>query len=346
MKGKLIKASYSWGGSRKNPVLAYELDVLRYPSPNWHNVGEELFRKGAFASGLTVGYSTQPKGGGLVVHPTYGNVIKTLNKRGVLHANTSKCLMYYDGGTLIQSRLKSLPPDKQDNELLAQQVVLKMNIAAGDYQLFQPGFGDLVYDNHSADPSDPFNFQTIRTIASRVDSFLGCILPQNGISGTAYLNAIRNINGAFAGPPDTVSFASDLKFTGVRSLGEIRYLYAVPGMSPTIVTPGPPVAEYVPTGFELYQNYPNPFNPSTTIAFDLAQPSRVTIKAYNMIGQQIATIVDGEELDDGYQEVEFDASGLPSGTYFYRLEASIVGDDEEGISPGNVVKTGKMLLIK
>jgi len=83
-----------------------------------------------------------------------------------------------------------------------------------------------------------------------------------------------------------------------------------------------------PARFSLEQNYPNPFNPSTKIRFTIPaviasvakQSQMVTLKVYNVLGNEIATLVN-EEKSAGEYEVNFDASGLASGTYFYKLEA-------------------------
>jgi hypothetical protein len=76
----------------------------------------------------------------------------------------------------------------------------------------------------------------------------------------------------------------------------------------------------IPTSFALHQNYPNPFNPSTTVLYDLPLMSRVSIKLYNILGQEVATLVD-EVQEAGYHRLVFDASALASGAYFYRIVA-------------------------
>jgi len=85
--------------------------------------------------------------------------------------------------------------------------------------------------------------------------------------------------------------------------------------------------------FILEQNYPNPFNPTTEIKYRLLVAGKVTMKVYNILGKEIATLVN-EELATGEQEVKFDATDLPSGIYFYQLKA------------GNYVETKKMICLK
>ena len=87
------------------------------------------------------------------------------------------------------------------------------------------------------------------------------------------------------------------------------------------------------TNFELQQNYPNPFNPSTKIKYSLAEQSQVTLKVYNILGKEIATLVN-EVKGNGNHEVSFDGSGLASGVYFYTLQA------------GKITQTRKMILMK
>ncbi len=90
----------------------------------------------------------------------------------------------------------------------------------------------------------------------------------------------------------------------------------------------------IPSKFELSQNYPNPFNPATKIQFSVPNSQFVSLKVYDMLGKEIATLVN-EFKPIGNYEVAFNASNLPSGMYLYRLQAGSV-----------VVETKKMLLIK
>lgn len=77
----------------------------------------------------------------------------------------------------------------------------------------------------------------------------------------------------------------------------------------------------VPASFALHQNYPNPFNPETRIQFDLPQDARVELVVFDLLGRQVATLVNGPKVA-GRHSAAFDASGLASGVYFYRIQAT------------------------
>ena len=87
------------------------------------------------------------------------------------------------------------------------------------------------------------------------------------------------------------------------------------------------------SNFELQQNYPNPFNPTTQIRFSLPEQSQVTLKVYNILGKEIATLVN-DVKSAGVHEINFDGSGLASGVYFYTLQT------------GKFTQTHKMILMK
>ncbi len=79
--------------------------------------------------------------------------------------------------------------------------------------------------------------------------------------------------------------------------------------------------DLVPTEFSLSQNYPNPFNPSTSIEFSLSRAENVTLTVYNILGQQVATLLNNQTMVSGRHSVRFDASHLTSGMYLYRIDA-------------------------
>ena len=113
--------------------------------------------------------------------------------------------------------------------------------------------------------------------------------------------------------------------------GEIRgQLGLVPGPLTSVIRTN----SAQPAKFSLEQNYPNPFNPMTTIQFQIANPAKVSLIVYNVLGQKVATLVDGAKQAGTYQ-AQFDASRLSSGVYFYRLAAD-----------GNFLETRKMMLLK
>jgi hypothetical protein len=89
----------------------------------------------------------------------------------------------------------------------------------------------------------------------------------------------------------------------------------------------------LPKEFLLYQNYPNPFNPSTTIKYQISDNGLVKIDVYNLLGEVVATLVNEQKPAGSYQ-VQFDASRLASGTYFYKLQE------------GSFVEIKKMILLK
>jgi hypothetical protein len=93
------------------------------------------------------------------------------------------------------------------------------------------------------------------------------------------------------------------------------------------------IKDLVPVAFELGQNYPNPFNPSTTIKFSVPEAGLVTLRVFNLLGQEVATLLNSEKTA-GVYEATFDASTLSSGIYFYTLEAK------------NFTSTKKMVLLK
>jgi hypothetical protein len=125
------------------------------------------------------------------------------------------------------------------------------------------------------------------------------------------------------------SFPSSLTPTG-RNVGYLlNYAVTTDGVEKT--------SNDIPEGFSLSQNYPNPFNPTTKIRFEVPKQGLVRLAVYDVLGREVKLLVQ-EIKTAGTYEVEFDASGLPSGTYFYRLTA--------GSPTGGFTQTRRMVLVK
>ncbi len=144
--------------------------------------------------------------------------------------------------------------------------------------------------------------------------------------------------------PDGNEFSWRVIFSGESTSnipwgGDTLYLYTKKGLSvfDTLYIHGLTVDVNdkleIPAEYSLSQNYPNPFNPNTKISYSIASMGRVTLKIYNILGREISTLVN-EEKPAGKYEVNFNASSLASGVYFYQLKAS------------DYIQTKKMLLLK
>ena len=142
--------------------------------------------------------------------------------------------------------------------------------------------------------------------------------------------------------PVTIQWQAMTSTNGVVVVGGKEYSLASAGsaivnnaqtsvsvkLGPAVVMPNKPRV------FALYQNYPNPFNPSTTIRFDLAQDAPVTLKLYNILGQEVATLINNQPFAAGSYSRQFRLDNLSSGVYMYRISA------------GSYTAVRKMLLLK
>jgi hypothetical protein len=115
-----------------------------------------------------------------------------------------------------------------------------------------------------------------------------------------------------------------------------------------MVTSAPPSEDLLPDAFDLLQNYPNPFNPSTTIEYALPQRSYVTLAVFDVLGQCVVTLVQAEK-EAGYHQAVFNAAGLASGVYLYRLQVrtrdAAIGQ-ESGSGPGDFTRTRRLVLVR
>jgi hypothetical protein len=362
-KGRLITLTYQWsvpgGGLIDRGSLpskpsniddAIKVNIPRLPMPNLHNVGEDLQK--LFKYPVIVG-STAFGNPYSVIHHKYSEVLKTLVKQtpgGLLfHTDSTHCLDLVKGKPL-KRQMRAYPPDGfGGNRLVAEVLALQMNILASEEGRFPPGLKDLIYDNSAVDPS-PLDSTSVGDILRQANEVLVCGTNPKllNLVPVEYYSIVRKVNLAFSSTQvDTESWScTNLALKGVRTLKSVSYMRANPG---TIDPSARPVLDNFseePFAHKLKQNYPNPFNPTTTIQFEVFEPARISLKVYNTLGQEIATLIDDQEMDEGIEEVEFDASGLTSGVYFYRIVADGIGDPDEGIVGKHFVSVKKMLLVK
>ncbi len=194
------------------------------------------------------------------------------------------------------------------------------------------------YNNGNYDMDDYFSF-TVQsqydTVFVRTDSdsllevdlnlynSTGSLLAHAGAYGTSEILTYEHLQ------PGTY-YVNATRFSGYGAYGilvsNLRPTFSVMGIATEQLS-------FIPKEYSLNQNFPNPFNPSTTIKYALPKSSKVTIKVYDIIGHEIATLVDGEQKA-GNHSVEFDAVGLPTGVYLYVLKS------------GSFVQSRKMMLLK
>lgn len=345
-KAQGAQANFWWwdtngvrAGSRRGPLQGSPTTLL-FTTPNGGTVRDYLYKKIVHpAGGLIVGWPN-PSTGGWIRY-------KTADRKYFPHTDSSRCFDFIVSGVgnkhAFIGELKNPHVKKHNNHLLGELHILKLAIIANDSGVTEPTdastrLGDLIY-NDGSNPGDPNNGKTIRQIVALTDSGLTYC---SNFSDQFYFgmdSVVSRINRAFDGPYTALS-EKPLLIAGVNTLP--AWLQPNPAITPVIAhfPTGAGLIDDVPEKFVVEQNYPNPFNPTTQIDFNLPEPSIVTLTVYNLLGQEVATLLNKEAMDDGQQEVEFDAGNLTSGVYFYR----VVAQTADGAQHYQAVK--RMLLMK
>ncbi len=311
---------YWFGGTAPTPNPAINLEPtslsMEFAAPNYTNMIDEIFSEGGFEDtrGLLVGkILTQKNTGGWVRMKKSKDVLISLRDETGLHTAGPSYFDYLNNGAKrFVKEQKTLPPSKHNNKLFAEVVALKLGIVASALEKTPFGFGYLKYYN----PEDTvLHDKNLSQIALMADAAL-----TNKVGNVQnFYTVIRSINLAFSGPIQPESFASRTVFKGSKSLAEVPFLR--PGTTTNVTRIIPEIQNHqdIPSEFQLSQNYPNPFNPSTTIEFSLPEDAVVTLIVYNLLGQEVATLLDREELYEGEHSIDFSADNLSSGVYFYRI---------------------------
>jgi len=294
-------------------------------------------------------YNTIPdsiigKGGGIIISvyglPITNNIISqntAVHGGGIyLNSGTGNCSPEIINNTIVSNTSFSsgggLYADAQSNPVIVNNIFWANGAPTSaqisgdvtvDYSNIQGGWTGLGSYNINTDP------QLMDTLFTSDDT-LFCCLP----TGSPCID-MGNPVPAYDDPEDP----NNPGYALWPAMGTIRNdmgAYGGPGAAGWIIMGIEDefkLTEEIPSSFLLYQNYPNPFNPTTTIEFELLKSNEVTLNVFNILGEEVATLV-SERLSAGSYSYEWDASNLASGVYLYRLET-------EGY-----VKTRKMILMK
>lgn len=169
----------------------------------------------------------------------------------------------------------------------------------------------ITFENVSPLDSFRFDYSYAQYLSSYVDSLIVNLSTDGGVS---FINVFKK-----GGYPLATSPATTLSYEPVSSTQWVSFSYPMSSIFPLN-----PITK-IPETYKLYQNYPNPFNPTTYIKFDLPNNVFVALKIYDILGREIKTLIN-EKMTAGPHTVEFNASNLASGIYFYRI---IAGDYKE-----------------
>ncbi len=258
-----------------------------------------------------------------------------------------------------------------NNPLFAQGVAFNLNIVASAMGVTPSGFGELVYDSPGSLLGKKLRGMTLAQVADWMNQLMTNWDSLGVENSSAYaelgdfaMNVLKPLNDGFTETVDSSNSQIDtaqvttgvpgisggkknpyaVTLKGVKTASDVGMVVYVPGNTPTVKIQGTGFSEdesTLPEATALMQNYPNPFNPSTQLSFVISHSSLVTLKVYNTLGQEMATLLNNEEVDEGNYELSFDASSLTSGVYFYRLTVNGVEDASQTFTD---VK--RMLLVK
>ena len=296
---------------------------IPYPIPTYGNVRDSIFEKSI------------PKGTYLLIGISrkdslkfYGWVTYSGGKgKGKTLAKMLPSTMQADSFKHKKEMKNPSSLKKINNKLFSETIALSINILGSDNEVTTSDtsakFGDLFYEA-SEDSLTPYYGKTIREIREIIDTVLTYGKNYPEIDFVRFGDIVEKINLSFASSDslrlsDTVSlFNGGLKLKGYKSIKDVPFLRRDLGI--------PPKNNYnfliqnnFVNEFKLLQNFPNPFNPKTTISFSLANVEIVSLKIYDVLGREISALINNEEMESGTYEIDFDASNLNSGIYFYKL---------------------------
>ena len=234
-----------------------------------------------------------------------------------------------------------------NNPLAAELAAFKLNLLGSTQKVLPSGFASLKVNFEGT----PYHDLTLGELADKLDTAMTyynqweqyslIVDLLDPFAAEEIMNLIKTINDGFFdalnNADEDVASTSPLVLKGGKNISEVPYV--APGDTAKGNWAWLDLVESIDC-FELQQNYPNPFNPKTTISFSISSSSFVTLKIYNVIGQEVATLLDNSLIEDGNHQIVFDANNLSSGIYFARI--SVTNEETEFTE----IRNSKMLLMK
>jgi len=270
-------------------------------------------------------------------------------------ATTTKNYPIDSNRTKRKKLVKAIKADRKtyDNIAWAEGVIFNINLLLSRDSLTPPNFGSLLLDTNATLGGRSLQGMSLIKIGTWYDSVMTYWDTLDMDNDAAYtelhafvMAVLKPLNDGFSAPIDTTNYTLTVNATTARKnpYGMILKGVATPedvGIVKRNLGKEEHeeirwAAQIAPNHFTLHQNYPNPFNPVTTIHYTLSTSALVSLKVYNVLGQEVAELIHSREIDEGMYEVQFDANGLTSGVYFYRLN----------VNNGEFMQTRKLLLMK
>lgn len=236
---------------------------------------------------------------------------------------------------------------KYDNIAWESGVLLNLNIVASEKKVLPPYFGQLVIDTPITLIGRNMQGQTLAATGRYFDSLMTYWKEMKVDSSDDYLSialfvdlVLKRIHNGFYDTVIASNYSIDtigvisadtnsagkangyaVTLKGIKSASDVGVVKYVPQkIGETYFSSIRNLSE--PEEFLMQQNYPNPFNPATTIEFYLPEDAKGTLQVFNILGQKVAEVFKNKFLEEGENNIVFDAKNIPSGVYFYRFDAT------------------------
>ncbi len=323
-----------------NPIKLKKGRDGKYPLPNIANIRDTIVKQN---NGLIVGRAQGNKDSAKV----YGWLQwKTGKDVGKFYTSEHTGRSYpLDSIRLAGKKTKKLSKvlkatrKAYNNPFAAEFAVFKMNLAGSQRGVFPKQFEELELENSAS----IFNGMMLGEIADGLDSAMTYWTRYSILKDSAAAEEIKillqDINEAFANDIDDttedIKSISPLVLKGVTPLSEITFLKRGTKRNAAWNWNETNENGSIPEMVMLEQNYPNPFNPTTAIGFSLLAVGNVSLRVYDILGKEVTTLLNNEQMEEGEHRIIFEANNLPSGVYFYRLSVN-----------GKFSETKKLVLMK